>query len=171
MTDQPEQPQPQPQPQPNVPPQVPPGNQPPQGQQAPEGGYQAPPGHQPPHPAGYVPGSRPMSPQDEKTWATLVHLAPFAAALVGIPFLGPLIVYLIVKDRGPFVRFHAAQALNFQIIVTIALWVFGLLSFVLIGLPFLIATAVAWVVFPIIGAVKANNGEWYRYPMTPEMVK
>ena len=112
-----------------------------------------------------------MSQQDEKTWATLVHLAPFLAAVVGIPFLGPLIVFLVFKDRGPFVRFHAAQALNFQIIITIALWVFGLLSFVLIGIPFLIATGIAWVVLSIVAAIKANNGEWYRYPMTPELVK
>jgi uncharacterized Tic20 family protein len=132
--------------------------------QAPAPGYQGP-------PPSYAAAPRPMSPQDEKTWATLVHLAPFAAAIVGLPFLGPLIVFLILKDRGPFVRFHAAQALNFQIITTIALWVFGLLSIVLIGIPFLVATAIAWVVFPIIGAVKANNGEWYRYPLTPELVK
>lgn len=157
MTDQPEQPQ-----QSQLPPQAPPGYQAPQGYQ---------PGSQAANPAGYASGPRPMSPQDEKTWATLVHLAPFAAALVGLPFLGPLIVFLILKDRGPFVRSHAAQALNFQIIITIALWVFGLLSFVLIGLPFLLATAIAWVVFPIIAAVKANNGEWYRYPITPELVK
>jgi uncharacterized Tic20 family protein len=69
------------------------------------------------------------------------------------------------------VRHHAAQALNFQIIVMIALVVFGLLSLALIGIPFLIATAIAWVVFPILGAIKANNGEWYRYPLTPELVK
>ena len=154
MTDQPQpqtQPDIPPQPQPNVPPQ------PPQHQQPPQQGY------------GVAP--RPMSQQDEKTWATLVHLAPFLAAVVGIPFLGPLIVFLIFKDRGPFVRFHAAQALNFQIIVTIAFWVFGVLSFVLIGIPFLIVTAVAWVVLSIVAAVKANNGEWYRYPMTPDLVK
>jgi uncharacterized Tic20 family protein len=142
MTDQPQQPQPDPQP--NVPP-------PPQ--------------------QTYGVAPRPLSQQDEKTWATLVHLAPFLAAMVGIPFLGPLIVFLVFKDRGPFVRFHAAQALNFQIIITIAFWVFGLLSFVLIGIPFLIATAIAWVVLSIVAAVKANNGEWYRYPMTPELVK
>lgn len=147
MTDQP-----QPHQQPNIPPQQQP-NVPPQPQQ------------------GYGVAPQPMSQQDEKTWATLVHLAPFLAAIVGIPFLGPLIVFLIFKDRGPFVRFHAAQALNFQIIVTIAFWVFGVLSFVLIGIPFLIVTAVAWVVLSIVAAVKANNGEWYRYPMTPELVK
>ena len=141
-------------------PQQPPSNIPPPPQQPPQ---------QPPQ--GYGVAPQPMSQQDEKTWATLVHLAPFVAALVGIPFLGPLIVFLIVKDRGPFVRFHAAQALNFQIIITIAFWVFGLLSFVLIGIPFLIITAVAWVVLSIVAAIKANNGEWYRYPLTPELVK
>ena len=125
----------------------------------------------PPEQPSYGSPQPPMSPQDEKTWATLVHLAPVLAAMVGIPFLGPLIVFLIFKDRGPFVRFHAAQALNFQIIVTIAFWVFGLLSFVLIGIPFLIATGIAWVVLSIMAAIKANNGEWYRYPMTPDWVK
>jgi uncharacterized Tic20 family protein len=157
MTQQPDQQNPEQAQQP-TPPGAQPGSQP---------GAQ--PGYQPP--AQYNAAPQPMAPQDEKTWATLVHLAPFAAALVGLPFLGPLIVFLVLKDRGPFVRFHAAQALNFQIIVTIALWVFGLLSFVLIGIPFLIATAIAWVVFPILGAIKANNGEWYRYPLTPELVK
>ena len=149
MTDQP---QPQ---QPQVPPQQPvPPHQP----------------HVPPPPS-YAGPQQPMSQQDEKTWATLVHLAPFLAAMVGIPFLGPLIVFLVFKDRGPFVRFHAAQALNFQIIITIAFWVFGVLSFVLIGIPFLIATGIAWVILSIVAAIKANNGEWYRYPMTPELVK
>jgi uncharacterized Tic20 family protein len=146
MTDQPQQPQP------NVPPQAPPGDQAPNAE-------------------SYGAGPRPLSPQDEKTWATLVHIAPFVAAFVGIPFLGPLIVFLLLKDRGPFVRFHAAQALNFQIIITIALWVFGLLSFVLIGIPFFIATCIAWVALSIVAAVKANQGEWYRYPLTPELVK
>lgn len=129
------------------------------------------PPEQPHPPQGYAAAHQPMSQQDEKTWATLVHLAPFLAAMVGIPFLGPLIVFLVFKDRGPFVRFHAAQALNFQIIITIAFWVFGVLSFVLIGIPFLIATGIAWVVLSIVAAIKANNGEWYRYPMTPELVK
>lgn len=145
-----------------------PAQQPPAQQPPTQAGAQS--AYQPPQP-GYGIAPQPLAPQDEKTWATLVHLAPFAAAFVGLPFLGPLIVFLVLKDRGPFVRFHAAQALNFQIITTIALWVFGLLSFVLIGIPFLIATAIAWVVFPIVGAIKANNGEWYRYPLTPELVK
>src|SRR5436190_23704205 len=39
-----------------------------------------------------------MSASDERTWGMLAHLAPFAGALVGLPFLGPLVVFLIYKD-------------------------------------------------------------------------
>ncbi|WP_230209140.1 DUF4870 domain-containing protein [Nostocoides sp. HKS02] len=118
-----------------------------------------------------APSANPMSQSDERLWSTLVHLSPFLAALVGLPFLGPLVIYLVLRDRGPFIRFHAAQALNFQLVLLIAYLVFGLLSIVLIGIPFLVATAVASVVFQIIAAVKANNGEWYRYPLTPDWVR
>lgn len=133
------------------------------------------PQQQPPNPQpgqyAYTPHAKPLSPADERTWATLSHLSPFVALMIGLPFLGPLVVYLVLRDRGPFVRHHAAQALNFQLVLLIAYVVFGVLSFVLIGLPFLIATAVASVVFQIVAAVKANNGEWYRYPMTPDWVR
>jgi uncharacterized Tic20 family protein len=129
---------------------------------------------QQPQPA-YGSAAQPLSQQDEKTWATLVHLAPFLAAAVGIPFLGPLIVFLIFKDRGPFIRFHAAQALNFQIVVTIAFWVLGLVSLpvitLIVTIPCFIVLGIAWVVLSIVAAIKANSGEWYRYPLTPELVK
>ena len=120
---------------------------------------------------GTPPSPNPLSPSDERLWSTLVHLSPFLAAFVGLPFLGPLVIYLVLRDRGPFIRFHAAQALNFQLVLLIAYIVFGVLSLVLIGIPLLIATAVLSVVFQIIAAVKANNGEWYRYPFTPDWVK
>ena len=129
----------------------------------------------PPQQPSYGSAPNPMSQQDEKTWATLVHLAPFLAAAVGIPFLGPLIVFLVLKDRGPFIRFHAAQALNFQIMVTIAFWVLGIVSIpvvtLIITIPCFIVLGLAWVILSIVAAIKANNGEWYRYPMTPELVK
>ncbi len=81
------------------------------------------------------PGPPPVA-ADERTWAVAAHLSPFLASFVGLPFLGPLVIYLVFRDRGPFVRHHAAQALNFQIIVMNALVVFGLLSLALVGIPF-----------------------------------
>jgi uncharacterized protein len=165
-----EQPPEQPQPTPPDGPQYP---SPQEGQQYPptQGGQQYPPNQGGDPGYGYAPQANPMSQSSERQWATLVHLSPFLAAFVGLPFLGPLVIYLVLRDRGPFIRFHAAQALNFQLILVIAYVVFGLLSFVLIGLPFLIGSLIASVVFQIIAAVKANNGEWYRYPWTPDWVK
>ena len=166
MTEQPQQPS---QGQPNGPPPgEPPPNQPPEGS-TPPGGFS----HVPPSsaPGGYGPPSGQMSPQDEKTWATLVHLSAFVAYIVAIPLLGPLIIYVVLRDRGPFIRHHAAQAVNFQIVIIIAYLVSLALAFVLIGIPLLIATAIVAIVFQIQAAMAANRGEWYRYPMTPDWVK
>jgi len=88
------------------------------------------------------------------------------------------IIYLIKKDEGdPFVRDQAAEALNFNLSFFIYLAVGSIVTFVLILvliglllLPLLAAMIVAWVVFVIIGAVRANNGELYRYPLTIRFV-
>jgi uncharacterized Tic20 family protein len=116
-------------------------------------------------------GPAPLSPADERTWSIAAHLSPFLASLVGLPFLGPLVIYLVFRDRGPFVRHHAAQALNFQIIVAIGLLISIPLMFVLVGIFTAIVIGIAAVVFQIIAAVEANNGKWYRYPLTPDWVK
>src|SRR4051794_4149883 len=102
----------------------------------------------------------PMNPSDEKLWAVLIHLGG-----VFFSFFPALIGYLVLKDRGPFIREHTATALNFQLTLLIAYTVGGILSFVLIGIPILIAAGIIAVVFPIIAAVKAGSGQWFTYPL------
>lgn len=116
-------------------------------------------------------GARPLTPTDEKTWAIAAHLSPFVASLVGLPFLGPLVIYLVFRDRGPFVRHHSANALNIQIIAGIVMLISIPLMFVLIGFVTFAAAWIFAVVVHIIGAVKANNGEWYTPPLTPQFAK
>ncbi|WP_223690413.1 DUF4870 domain-containing protein [Leifsonia poae] len=101
-----------------------------------------------------------LSPADEKLWATLVHIG-------GILFnwIPALIGYLVLKDKGPFVRAHTATALNFQITIFIAYIVGGILSIVVVGVFIIIAAAVLNIVFSIIAAVRANQGEFYTYPL------
>jgi uncharacterized Tic20 family protein len=43
--------------------------------------------------------------------------------------------------------------------------------FVLVGFLTLLAVGVIHIVFPIIGAVKANNGELWEYPLTIKFLK
>jgi uncharacterized Tic20 family protein len=69
----------------------------------------------PPPPTNPYAVVTPLSPSDEKLWATLVHVG---GILFG--FLPALIGYLVLKDKGPFIRAHTATALNFQITLVIA---------------------------------------------------
>lgn len=82
------------------------------------------------------------------------------------PFFGPLVIWLIYKDRSDFVDKHGREAINFAISFYIYSFLAGALCFILIGyliFPFLL---VAFFAFPIIGAMKANEGELYRSPIT-----
>jgi uncharacterized Tic20 family protein len=106
-----------------------------------------------------------MSPSDEKLWSTLIHVGGLFFS-----FLPALIGYLVLKDRGQFVRAHSATALNFQLTLIIAYIVGTILTFVIIGIFILIAAYVLNIVFCIIAAVKANKGEWYEYPLTIKFI-
>ena len=129
--------------------------------------------------AGAVPPPGPRtgpSGSSSTGWAALAHFSALAALFIGFVFVGPLIVYLLKKD-DPYVRRHAAEALNFNLSVTLYALVGGfvmvLLIIFLVGLlliPVAIAAGIAWLVLVIIAGVKANNGEDYRYPLTIRFV-
>lgn len=109
--------------------------------------------------------------QDEKTWGMLAHLSGLIASLVGLPFLGPLVVMLTRGKESAWVNAQAKEALNFQITVTIALAVSALLMLACIGAVLLPVVGVAALIFTVIGAIKANEGQLYRYPLTLRLVK
>ena len=135
-----------------------------------QAGYGQPGGFQQ-QPGGY-PGAA-VNPSDERLWATLAHVGPLVLGLISGGWLGwlaTLIIYLMYKDRSPFIREHAAQALNFQIIVWIGVVVSYLLMFVVIGFFTIFVIAILAIIFPIMAAVAANRGENYTYPMTPRMI-
>lgn len=114
-----------------------------------------------PPPANSYQPVTPMNPSDERMWATLIHVGGILFA-----FLPALIGYLVLKDRGPFIKAHAAAALNFQITLLIAYVVSGVLTLVLVGFLLLPAVWVLSVVFSILAALAANKGEYYTYPLT-----
>ena len=118
----------------------------------------------PPPQNGYAPTTE-MSPADQRLWSTLTHVG---GILFG--FIAPLITYLVLKDRGAFVRAHTATALNFQLTLLIAYVVGYILTFILIGLLVLLAAWVAAIVFGIIAAIAANKGEFYTYPVAIKFV-
>jgi uncharacterized Tic20 family protein len=119
----------------------------------------------PPPPANPYQQSGQLSPSDEKLWATLIHIGG-----IFFSFVPALIGYLVLKDKGPFVRAHTATALNFQITMAIAYVVSYILWLVLIGWLITVAISIVVIVFSIIAAVKANQGQPYTYPLSIKFV-
>jgi hypothetical protein len=120
--------------------------------------------------------------QEERTWGMLCHLSAFSW-MVGVPFgniIGPLIVWLVYKDRYPFIDDQGRESLNFQISLTIytmaliALAVIFGVATLGIGLIIIIPLAIAGamiialvkIILVIMAAVSANAGTPYRYPLT-----
>ncbi|MCC6699267.1 MAG: DUF4870 domain-containing protein [Candidatus Hydrogenedentes bacterium] len=106
--------------------------------------------------------------KEELTWAMFCHLAALAM-FVGIPFgniIGPLVVWLVKKDQYAFVNDQGKEALNFQISVTIYGIIAAVLCLVLIGFLLLPILLLFQLIYTIIGGIKANQGEYFRYPFT-----
>ncbi|MDA3304318.1 DUF4870 domain-containing protein [Stenotrophomonas sp. PI_27] len=108
------------------------------------------------------------APADQRTMALAAHLLGIFTW-----FIGALIIWLINKDDASkaFVTDQAKEALNFQITVTIAMVISIILMVVIIGGILAPIVGLVNLVFCIIAAVKANNGEAYRYPFTLRLIK
>ena len=149
-----------------------PQDQPSQQPQQPSYGQQGPYPGGPPTPPMSSPGPAygyhaqpPVSPSDARMWSMFAHLGGLL-----LSFLVPLVIYLVYKDRDPFIRRHAAQALNFNIIIYIVVLVSIPLMFVLIGFVTATAAGVCYLIFTIMAAVAANSGQEFTYPLTPKMI-
>jgi uncharacterized Tic20 family protein len=123
-------------------------------------------------------------PAEQRQWAMFAHLSAIVGGVVTAGwagsigcFLGPLVIWLMKKETMPFVDDQAKEALNFNITVGIVFLVLFLLTLGTLGLgilltgPLMIIIGIAWLVFTVIAAIKANDGVSYRYPFTLRLVK
>jgi len=61
--------------------------------------------------------------------ATFIHLSTFSRFIIPFGnFLGPLVLWIINKDKSQFIDIHGKQALNFQISILIYSLVIGLIT-------------------------------------------
>lgn len=102
---------------------------------------------------------------EQKLLCALSHLGIF----IGIPIVAPLVVLLFSNDE--FIKCQAKEALAFQIGVGAIIVVGVILSILLVGIPILIVSGLALVVFPIIATIKIADGVDYSYPITGRFVR
>lgn len=103
----------------------------------------------------------------DDTFNMVMHLSQYLGFIV--PFLGfiaPLFLWLKFKDTDPEVDRHGKAIINWNISVIIYV-VVGLISMIFfVGIILLIALAIVGFIYPIIGALKAKDGEVFSYPPT-----
>ena len=109
-------------------------------------------------------------PQQDRTLAMLTHLSGWSGYV--IPFGGvlvPIIIWLVKKDESPVIAAIARQAILLNVVVFALFCVGVVLFFTIILMPAAIlgwcVLGIAGIALPIIGAIKANDGLYYRYPV------
>ncbi|GAA4171803.1 DUF4870 domain-containing protein [Gryllotalpicola koreensis] len=117
----------------------------------------------------------PLRPDEERTWSVLTHVIAGGLNLItgGLfaGLIGAIVIYVVYKDRGPFIRQHATTTLNFQITLIIVEIIGWILSIIIVGFVILAAAWVLNIIFSILGALAANRGEPYTYPLAIKFFK
>jgi uncharacterized Tic20 family protein len=110
---------------------------------------------------------------DERQMGLLLHLSQFASFL--FPFLGilaPILIWQMNKETMPGLEAHGKMVANWMISAVIYTIISIVLVFVFfIGVIPLIGLMIAGIAFPIIGAVKANDGELWEYPLSIKFLR
>ena len=121
----------------------------------------------PPQPYTGAPGGQPpATPSDENTWGIISHISiPFFG------FIGPLIGYLLYKDRSEYLKALTTEALNFSILYSIAYIISAVTTSIVIGLILWPVVIIAALVFCILATMKASKHEFYKYPVNVRFIK
>lgn len=110
------------------------------------------------------------SPEAEKElrlWATLLHLSLLAGLIIPLGGLVvPVVIYLVKKDDVPGLEPHWHVVLNWLLSALIYAVICVILMLVLIGFVLIWALGLLALIFPIVGAIKANDGEVWAYPLS-----
>jgi uncharacterized protein len=87
------------------------------------------------------------------------------------PIIGPLVIWLLKKDESSFINYHGREYFNFFISYTVYSVISGILVFLIVGIFLLWILGIMALVFTIIAAVKAYEGNEYRFPLVFRVIK
>lgn len=123
------------------------------------------------NPGSYGNDGRGLGGIQKDTYIVLMHLSQFAGFLVpGLGFILPIVLWLVNAKEYPEVDRHGKNIANFMMSMLIYATIAGIFCItiigIVIGLPMLIIIAILEIVFIIIAAIKASNGEYWKYPLS-----
>ena len=103
--------------------------------------------------------------QDSRNVAELVWVGT-----IFFGFIPGLILYLVKKDDA-YVLDQSKEALNWSITAIIGYFAGMVLTFILIGVLVFVVVGICHLVFCVMGAIGASNGQQYRVPFAIRLIK
>ena len=114
----------------------------------------------------------PITEKEERQWAMFAHIGTFSSMFVPLGnIIAPIVIWQMKKHESDFVVEQAKESLNFQITLMIYSLISLLLCIIIIGFFLIFALVIFGLIMIIIGGIKANEGEGFRYPMTLRLLK
>ncbi|HJC27790.1 MAG TPA: DUF4870 domain-containing protein [Candidatus Dietzia intestinipullorum] len=125
-----------------------------------------------------LPDNAPVAAPEDRTPAALAHASSLIAMVISagwLSFVGPLIMWVLYKDRSPFVRQAAAGSFNFNL----GLWVMSIVGWIfiltVIGIPIgavlLVVSFLGQIIGHIIGTMRATKGRTMGYPFQIKVLR
>lgn len=103
-------------------------------------------------------------PDSDRIYTIWLHLSLFATPIMfPLGCVAPIILWLIRREKSTFVNDHGAEAANLVITGAIATLALGLIP--VAGWVVLVAWYIVAGISVVRGALAANRGEFFRYPM------
>ena len=111
----------------------------------------------------------PLFGMTENTYIMLMHITQFAGII--LPFAGfiiPILMWIANKENNSNVDLHGKNILNFMISFVIYA---AVAAITIIGIPIAVLVGIFYMILVIMATVKANNGEYWKYPLSIQFIK
>mgnify|MGYP000861493506 CR=1 FL=1 len=110
--------------------------------------------------------------RQDRQLIVLTHLSQLITLVVGFgSLILPLILWMTNKEKVYQMDAHGKNIINFQLSILIySIICIPLILLLGLGLLGLIALAFVAIIFPIINAIKASNGETPTYPLSINII-
>ncbi len=102
----------------------------------------------------------------QNSYLMLMHLSQFLSCIPPLGWVAPILLWVLNKDTNSEVDIHGKIILNWIISSGIYMVGSGVLCIVLVGFLLLPAIIIINFVFVIVGAIKANDGIRWKYPLS-----
>lgn len=106
------------------------------------------------------------------TYCMLLHLSQLSSFLIpGLGLVLPVLMWALNKDKNEQIDQHGKVTLNWLISAVIYGFVCFILWWLLIGALAFVLLAILNVIFAVMAAIRANDGELWPYPLSIRFFK